>query len=309
MYFAKHETFHIRDGWLYKGLRAIEQDPTIFLSEYAPETLGLGKNMVRALRYWMQATGLVEETSGNHTKIQSPTFFGQLVRTHDPYLENDGTLWMIHYYLVTSGLATSWYWFFNLYAPVEFTREDFIDKLDQWIGLQDEDLVVSQKSLQKDFDCLTRTYLTGKSDKDKSPEDQLDSPLSNLGLLTAVRHVDEETGRRQHHYRFEQANTRNIPPLIFLSIILDRQEKERQGSSQVSLTQVLREPGNVGRVLNIGARDLEEMIMRLEDEVPVDLRIRLTKTGGLDQLTLPQAQFGQVLSLYFSEERVGSASS
>src|SRR5437667_6604624 len=67
MSFAKHETFYIREGWLFKGMAAIKkaeddgQLPTIFLDTDAPERLGIGHNMVRSLRFWMQAIGLVEE--------------------------------------------------------------------------------------------------------------------------------------------------------------------------------------------------------------------------------------------------------
>lgn len=298
MNFAKHETFHIRDGWLYKGLAAIEADPAIFLNDGAPEVLGLGKNMVRALRYWMQATGLADEVFNNRTKEQSPTIFGRLVRTYDPYLENDGTLWLIHYYLVSSDLATSWYWFFNLFAPVEFTKDEFVDRLDNWIGLQDENARVSNKSLQKDFDCLTRMYLP--SSQDKSPEDQLESPLTELGLLSVSRELNEE-GKRIHHYRLHKADIQNVPALAFLFILLDRQEKERPGSTQVDLNQALREPGNVGRVLNIGMRDIEDFVLKLEDEAPEGWQVRLTRTANLNQLTLPPISSQRVLCFYYSQ--------
>ena len=116
MYFAKHETFHIRDGWLTKGLLTIQEQPRIFLDDEAPEELGLGKNMVRALRFWMQATGLAEEIFEDGQKIQKATKLGELIRDYDPYLETDGSLWLIHYNLVCSKeFATSWYWFFNHY--------------------------------------------------------------------------------------------------------------------------------------------------------------------------------------------------
>ena len=69
MPFARHETFHIREGWLFKGMDAVRHDSTIFLSSDASERLGLGKNMVRALRFWMTATGLAEEyRAGRRTR-------------------------------------------------------------------------------------------------------------------------------------------------------------------------------------------------------------------------------------------------
>src|SRR5688572_19515103 len=110
--FAKHETFYIRDGWLYKGIQAIQADPLIFAKEDAPQILGLGKNMVRSLRYWMVATQLVEEKLTKYGKEQRLTQFGQLVAQYDKYQEFDNTLWLIHYHLATNYQdATAWYWF------------------------------------------------------------------------------------------------------------------------------------------------------------------------------------------------------
>lgn len=302
MYFAKHETFHIRDGWLYKGLVTTAERPSIFMSNEAPEILGLGKNMVRALRFWMQATGLTTEEMNMpfRTKQQKHTAFGTTVRNYDPYLEESGTLWLIHYHLVTNpDLATTWYWFFNYYAPIDFTRDEFIDQLERWVEMQAErPKKISVRSLQKDFDCLTRTYLPGR--QDRSPEDQLECPLTELGLLSAVL-VKDESGKRYHYFRFENPNLNQISPLVFLYILLDRQEKERPGAHQVNVDQALREPGNVGRVLNIGTRDLEEILVHMEDQLPADYQIRLTRTGGLDQLTLPDITAENVLGLHYTE--------
>src|SRR5436190_104551 len=100
MPFAKHESFYIREGWLFKGLRAVMGDPAIFVANDASERLGLGKNMVRALRFWMQATGLTKEN--NRTRTQSLTSLGELILRHDQYLELDGTLWLIHHQLTSS---------------------------------------------------------------------------------------------------------------------------------------------------------------------------------------------------------------
>ena len=302
MYFAKHETFHIRDGWLYKGLTATAQRPSIFMNDDAPEFLGLGKNMVRALRFWMQATGLTEERMNTQlrTKEQIPTVFGKMVQKYDPYLEDDGTLWLIHYHLVTNPeLATTWYWFFNHYAPIEFIRDEFIDQLERWINIQDErPSRISKRSLQKDFDCLTRTYLPGR--RDRSPEDQLECPLTELGLLSAIVEKDEE-GKRYHQYRLERPELNSLIAWVFLFILLDRQEKERPDAHQVNIDQALREPNNVGRVLNIGARDLEEMLVCMEDQFPIEFQVRLTRTGGLDQLTLPNIPAKKILGMYYTE--------
>ena len=50
--FARHETFHPRYGWFRKAYVAATRDPHVFTSEDAPVRLGVGKNMVRAIRFW-----------------------------------------------------------------------------------------------------------------------------------------------------------------------------------------------------------------------------------------------------------------
>lgn len=302
MYFAKHETFYIRDGWLYKGLKAVREDRKIFLDDGAPERLGLGKNMVRALRFWMQATGLTTEEFSGSRKAQTLTPIGELVLEHDPYLELEGTLWLLHHHLVCSlNLATTWYWFFNHYVPLIFSYQDFLERLQQWINIQPPDQVknVAESSLRKDFDCLLHMYLPGQ--KGKSPEDVMESPFTSLGLLSAFPGHDGETQRTIHTYRFEAGLPQNIPPLIFLYVLLIRQEKERFGANQVGLNTALREPMNVGRTFNIGMLTFEELLMRLENIHP-EWKVRLTRTGGLDQLTLPQIHAHKVSRIFYEEQ-------
>ena len=60
--FAGHQTFALRAGWLKKGLDAIEDDPQIFTRDDALVVLGVGKNMVSAIRHWLLATGLARVT-------------------------------------------------------------------------------------------------------------------------------------------------------------------------------------------------------------------------------------------------------
>lgn len=293
--FAKHETFYMRDGWLYKGIRAIQQDPLIFAREEAPQTLGLGKNMVRALRYWMLATRLADEKATKSGKEQRLTDFGQLVASQDPYQELDGTLWLLHYQLATNrSEATSWYWFFNHLAPVNFTRHEFVDRLAQWVNTQSEELK-SEQSLSKDFDCLIRTYVP--SSRERSPEDALISPLVSLGLITEIEH-QEDDDKRVRHFRLNSIKSNSIHPLVFLYILLKRQEIERTGAKQVSLTDALREPMNAGRVLNIGVQALEDLLLGLE-EIGPEFSVRLTRTGGLDQLTLPDVSAEDVLKEFY----------
>lgn len=307
MPFAKHESFYIREGWLYKGLNAIAADPTAFVASDAPERLGLGKNMVRALRFWMQATNLAKEASVNRVRQQHLTPLGQIILSNDPYLELDGTLWLLHHQLVSSkDQATSWYWFFNFFAPTTFSRQEFLVRLSQWVNLQstdadDGDEAVAAGSLRKDFDCFMHTYLSDSDERESSPEDQIMCPLTSLGLLSGFRAHDDDAERTVQRFRLESGLTKNIPPLVFLYVLLKRQEEERPNQEQVGLNVALREPMNVGRTFNIGMRAFEELAAQLEN-YDTTYRLQLVRTAGLDQITLPDAKADDVLEEYFTRQ-------
>ena len=295
MPFAKHETFHIREGWLFKGMDAVCRDSTIFLARDASERLGLGKNMVRALRFWMTATGLTEEYRENRRTRQRLTEpFGQLVWEYDRYLEEDETLWLLHYHLVRNqSSATAWYWFFNHFSQPVFGQHNFVNALQSWV-ISAEGKPISENSLKRDFDCLVRTYLPNR--QTRSPEDLIECPLAQLGLLAEA---DNGQGRR---YRLLRLDPARIHPLILLYVLLRWQKDHQPDAQQVGLAQVLRDPANAGRVFNLKTADLSNGIIRLSNEYP-DLSVRLTRTAGLDQLTLPPTEANTVLAQYYEARR------
>ena len=122
--FARHETFHPRFGWLKKGYDKAFSDPEIFLREDAPVQLGVGKNMVRSIRYWCNAFKVLEE--GDRAAI--PTAWGQKLLSddgYDPFLEDPASLWLLHWALLKPPcLATAWSFAFNQFRSVEFSSED-----------------------------------------------------------------------------------------------------------------------------------------------------------------------------------------
>lgn len=296
--FAKHETFHIREGWLFKGMSAVAEashaDPPYnpFLADDAPEQLGMGRNMVRALRYWMQATGLAAEQYEGRS-VPRLTEFGELVWQHDSYLESEGTLWLIHYYLSANREeATSWFWFFNHFAPVSFSDRQAAEALQNWVITVEPDRRVAQSSLKKDVACLLRTYLP--DGRAHNPENLLESPLAQLGVLAQF---GEGAQKRVH---WQKADANRLHPLILLYVLVDRQQQQRPSLTEVRLSQVLQEPMNVGRVFNLSTAVLTDLIAALNKTYP-DLAVRFVRTAGLDQLTLPQATCREILTRYYAD--------
>ena len=299
MSFAKHETFHIREGWLFKGMAAIKEAeeqgrlPTIFREKDAPERLGIGRNMVRALRFWLQATGLTDEHLEERQSVQRLTEFGEWVWANDRYLDDMATLWLIHYYLVSQKeQATTWYWFFNHFAPTSFDAPLTFESLKLWVINDQPEQVLAENSLQKDISCLIRTYIV--SQKPLTPEELTESPLARLDLLSQV---DSGTPSR---YRLERSNAANIHPLVLLYVLIDRQRQVRPGSWQVNLSQVLREPMNAGRVFNLTSATLTDLLTLLKQLYP-EWTVQLVRTAGLDELNLPPIEVSEILAGYARE--------
>ena len=120
--FSGHETFPFRYTWLKKAVDAVEGDEYAFHAPDAMVKLGVGKNMVSSMRHWGIVTGMLEEMRarrGVRIRPLVPTELGgQLFRDEgwDPFLEDPGTLWLLHWQLVNRPeRATTWWWVFNQY--------------------------------------------------------------------------------------------------------------------------------------------------------------------------------------------------
>ena len=61
--FGRHETFALRYSWLTKGFQAFTKNPATFSSDEATIDLGVGKNRVNAIKYWLRATSMLDDTA------------------------------------------------------------------------------------------------------------------------------------------------------------------------------------------------------------------------------------------------------
>jgi Protein of unknown function (DUF4007) len=122
--FGRHVTFALRYAWLTKGFQAFNKNQAIFSSDESTIELGVGKNRVNAIKYWLRATTILKDASdGLITTSLGNAIFSK--GGWDPYLEDEATISTIHWLLATnSELATAWHWFFNCFHKSEFTNEE-----------------------------------------------------------------------------------------------------------------------------------------------------------------------------------------
>ena len=182
--FGRHETFTLRYSWLSKGYQALVADPAVFSAPDATVTLGVGKNMVNAIRYWLLATRLIESADGGFR----PTLIGTVLFDekdgYDPYLEDEATIWLLHWLLATNpNQATTWYWFFNKFHKPEFKSQELVSALTDFVD-QQVHASVAATTIKNDATIVLRMYARSKTGHRAPTEEALDSPLSLLNLVS-----------------------------------------------------------------------------------------------------------------------------
>ena len=275
MKFRAHETFFIRKGWLNKGMKYIQEYPDLFVSKdrNPQDTLGIGSNMVKSLRYWLQAVGVsVENTSGK--RIQTLTDFGKSIFENDRYIEELGTLYLLQYKLASNKeLATSWYYFFNEFKRSEFTREDFAADLQAYVLMNGE--TVASRSINDDFTCILGTYLPRyKTSSGKvSPENNIDCPFGEMGLLDIL-------SKEKKIYRKASPAANTFDPWVVLAVVMD----QSNGRNEIGLNELLTAPNNSGRIFNLDVIGMLDVLHSAEKTGD----IKIIRTAGLDIVRILQ---------------------
>ena len=289
MKFRAHDTFFIRKGWLSKGMKYVHSTPDVFVSkdENPMDVLGICANMVKALRYWLQAVGLTEEPSSGR-RIQTFTPLGESVFQNDRYIEELGTLLLLHYRLASNySEATAWYLFFNEFNMTEFTRDDFVEFLQRRIRMEEGEAPVAIRSLNDDFSCIINTYLPRyKTNPNRvAPENNIDCPFGELGLIDVL-------SKEKKSYRKAIPSAQSINPWVALAVIVD----QAGGSKEISLNELLTAPRNIGRTINLDAITMLDVLYQVERIGMV----KINRTAGLDVVQiLTDYQFQDCVSAYY----------
>lgn len=207
--FSGHDSFPCRNFWLKKGYDYILSGKS-FNDEDAVVVLGVGKNMVGAIRYWMRAFSLVQNQ--DELSELAHFIFNDEIGV-DPYLEDDATLWLLHYHLVKTGLASTFSLLFNYLRKerIEFSKQNFIQFVLRDFGNQNE------TTLNTDFNVFSRMYIRNE-ERSKDREDNLSELLNELNLVDSFR------SEKTEFYIIENRDRDEIPEEIILYAILENTE-------------------------------------------------------------------------------------
>jgi len=259
--FARHETFHPRYGWFRKALVAATSDPEVFSSSEATVELGVGKNMVKAIRFWGLAAKLIENrpSPGNRRRTSGvvPTEFGSLLFDPDsgldPYMEDPATLWLLHWKLLSPpSWLPVWWVAFNQFNAIEFDSGELASACRGGISSGAEWPAPSESSLRKDVSALLRTYAPAERVSRGRIEDVLDCPFRELGLILRSR----ATGK----YRFAMGPKPTLPSAIVAYAVLDYMSCWEPAARSVLLSRISAEPGAPGRAFRLSEAELADAL-------------------------------------------------
>jgi hypothetical protein len=259
-----HETFPCRYTWLPKAVRGLREKPRLFSNdEQAMVDLGVGKNMVRSIRFWSQVAGVA--TTGAKGGGHLLTKFGTtLLSEHglDPFLEDIRTLWLIHWNLSTEieNPLLAWDYLLNRWQEPELVPSAVLNALQKEAEKQEDRL--SAVTLEQHFDTFIHTYVPTRGRKGEVQEDNLDCPLVELELIIKIgeRELELSSGKREPIYGFRRDEKPDITPELFVYCLNDFWQKRHKEEATLPLRAVAHGHGSPGQIFKLPEEDIRTRV-------------------------------------------------
>jgi hypothetical protein len=285
MRFSGHETFAIREGWLFKGLNALLTEPGFFNEKHPSDLLGVGSNMGKSIKHWLLSSGLANREVGSGRKRGAEILvsdFGRLVYEHDPYFNSLGTWCFVHTNLVNSEETTAgWKWFFNHFPETDFVRSDALEQFRRWAKYR-ASRQPSAATLQKDLNCYLSSYAKKVPPELSEAEEATDCPLWELGLLSYYR--------GSQHFRVNRS-AKMIPQhaLGYALSVSQPEMDDSRSDREITFEDAASLVGGPGRTFLMGASALfesAEQAVHADSEGP----IRIGSQAGQRTIIFPSMQ-------------------
>lgn len=291
MQINKHGSFYIRNGWPTKIIDAVNMDQYIFSPNnelLAVDSIGVGRVMIKAMRYWATVLGITCETKDQQGVNHTFTDFGRQILEQDPYCQDKGTLWLLHRNLACNQEnATMWYWAYNQFNAKTFTKEELVSAFYLYAQRKGEEY--NKRTIEKEFDCFKNTYVSDKAfDIDKVIDEDTIPFFAPLKLI-------EYSGSGQ--YKKNQTRASDIPTDILLYCILSDNEQHLSNNHEINIDVLLEGDCQVGKYMNLSYATLLELLQKLENEK----RLNLFNNFGNRHIHITALDRQQVLDEYYTE--------
>ena len=280
--FSGHESFSCKSLWLKKGYDFVIGGND-FNSPQAVIGLGVGKNMVASIRFWLKAFGITE-----YDKV---TWLGDYLFNEkngkDKYLEDIATLWLLHFNLVFSEEATLYKMFFCgvQRERTHFEKEQVLTYVKLRMVEAGKMTLFNANTVKKDIGVLLQNYSLPR--KPQSNED-FSSLLIDLDL---IRQSSESKG-----YYFNIDGKRKVTKEIFLYGLLKL--KELEGDNTIAFDTIQE---RVGLVFCMQDYETIEMLKQLAGEY--SRYFIYSDVAGIKQIQFTEdLDIAQVLDNYYGKD-------
>jgi hypothetical protein len=212
--------------------------------------------MIKALRYWSDAMGLTVETKDAQGIQCIETHLFQAIYEHDLYLQDIGSLWLLHRELaINEAKATAWYWAFNEQSKLLFTKEEFVNEF--YAFTVRHGASYNKTTYSKEFDCFKNTYVSDATfDVKKIIEEDTIPFFAPLGLIIT---------KDGSHFERPGIKATAIPINIFYYFIIKDNEDHLADRRQISIDTLLGGNKQVGKYLSLSYSTLLDCLQMLEN--------------------------------------------
>lgn len=296
--YSGHESFSLRISWLPKAVAALEKgedpfsDPRIGMT-----TLGLGKNMIRSLSFWVVTTGLAARTVDGLRLTE----FGRSVLGRaggfDPFLESTQTLWLLHWNLCKGWeegerrrRPYAWHFFMNILTNDEITASEAVDHFAG--GPVSSGKGLSPITLRQHFEVFVRTYVQDQPSGPRStPEDMLDSPLATIGLLRENGDRKLTSGKRETVYRFSTGSKPSLSCRTFRYCLHDWWDRTNPDEQSLMVRQISHgEEDSPGRCFRLPESAIHKILIEQAKEFPREFELTESRSQrGIKRLNRPES--------------------
>ena len=264
--FTGHETFPCRYPWIPKAVTALreKENSDLFTDiDKAIVRLGVGKQMARAIKFWVEAAKFVKKQEKGDFEI---TQLGEKLlgeKGHDPYLEDIQTLWLIHWNFSTHHKSPIFAWDFlmNQWQEPEIFPPSVIQRFKKESDSKGRNL--SWATLKQHFNIFLHTYVPTQGKKAVVLEDNLDCPLIELELIRKIgERVSDIDGKREPIYAFNREPKPQISQQLFLYCLNDFWETYHSEDKSLQFHQITSGHGSPGQIFKFSEVEIRT---RLED--------------------------------------------
>ena len=286
---GRHETFTPRYGWLKKGYDAAVSDGNVFKAPDAIERLGVGKNMVRSIRFWCQAFKIIE---ADRLGFVEPTPFGDKLLGEegwDPYLEDIASLWLLHWMLFVPKLeAVNWSFAFNRNHLFSFDIKNLSKTLINASKKYPHLANLAEGTFEKDASCILRMYADGSSDT----ESEIYCPFTQLEI---IRRAEDN-----NQFCFDNSNKPSLPPLIYAAACFSYIAYYASSTQKaISLNRLTFDFNSPGVVFKLSETASGENLRLASEKIPGFSIVEQTGGTQIHLNSDPEDLFSKALDTYY----------